>query len=311
MMSDTKMSRHNVVVTGATGYLGGKLVEVLDSLGHEVHVLERTGRPPRQGRTVLPIHVVRHAAPATAQDAVTLFAEIAPTVVFHLAAMFRAVHAADEVESLIESNLAMGVRIAEALERNGGGTMVVAGTLWQCADSKAYNPACLYAALKQGQEDVLRHYAINGRIRVVNVRVCDVYGPHDPRPRLLSALLNASSPGGEPVELTEGHQLIDLLHVDDAVQGLLRAANVRHQKVHGLNIPSTYSLSGGSAISVRGLVAVVERLLGKTIPISFGRKPYRQWEMFTQWDAGPPPPGWQPTLDLEEGLRGVIEAHGR
>jgi nucleoside-diphosphate-sugar epimerase len=294
--------RAPVVVTGATGFLGRKLVQFLIRTGCVVHAFTRR---PRKVAEETSRHVIWHQVPGAVQHAVQLVREIRPQCVYHLAAMFRAVHASPEIDDLIEANMSYGVRLAEAFHATGGGVFVNASTVWQCVKSESYYPACLYAAMKQAQEDVLQHYAVNGTVRVVNVRLADVYGPDDPRPRLLALLKMAAAANASDVELTGGEQLVDLVHVDDVVQGFIKSALAGSELSAGEK-SRIFSVSSGRLLKVKELVALVESILDRPLAVRFGARPYRRHEMFEPWKAGLPPPGWWPLIPLEEGLRNII-----
>lgn len=291
-----------VVVTGATGFVGRRLVHFLLRTGHVVHGITRH---PEKAGLWGNSNLIWHEIPRTAKTAVEVFEGIRPKHVYHLAAMFRANHSTVEMDELIEANVCYGARLAEALQATGGGVFVSAGTIWQCVNSEPYFPACLYAALKQAQEDILQHYSVNGAVRVVNVRVADAYGPDDPRPRLLSLLKRAALSGASDVELTGGDQLIDMVHVDDVVQGLVQSVDAGDALQAG-HKSLLFSVSGGRPLKVKQLVAIIESILGRSLAVRFGAKPYRQREMFQPWIAGAPPPGWQPLVALEDGLRNMM-----
>ena len=74
----------------------------------------------------------------------------------------------------------------------------------------------LYAATKQAFTDLLVFYAEVEGLAVHTLELMDTYGPGDPRAKLIPFLLRAGAEG-TTVEMTDGTQLIDLVHVDDAV----------------------------------------------------------------------------------------------
>ena len=288
------------LVTGASGFVGGGLAADLIASGWEVHAL---GRPsPRFHRLADEqprLHL--HDDPGDIDGLTGIVGSIGPAVCFHLASYFVAHHRPSDVAPLISSNLEFPIRLAEAVAATGEAVLVNVGTAWQHKDSQPYAPVDLYAATKQAFQDVLCFYAANGLRSVVNVKLFDTYGPSDPRPKLLNLLLG-SIRSGERLELSPGEQLIDLVHVDDVVAALRRA--------HEVSVPGTshYATSTGAPVTLRRLVEIVEEATGKTVPVNWGARPYRPGEMFTPWDAGPPPPGWEPRIDLWSGVRAVYAA---
>lgn len=285
------------LVTGATGFIGTRLVGRLLVDGWVVHVITRssssTGWLARAGVVV---HVENHTV-----SALEAAVEAAgPNVVFHLAGYFVANHLPTDVGILVDSNVAFGVRLTDALARTGTAPLVVnAGTFWQHVDSSTYRPAALYAATKQAFEDCLQYYADAGAIRAVTLKLSDTYGPDDPRPKVLNLLLAAAA-SGTKLDATAGEQYVDLVHVDDVADAFMHAASLFADR----DAPCwlSFAVSSGCPVTIRELAATMEEVTGRQVPVAWGARPYRDWEMFEPWHAGEPLPGWSPRVTLHEGL---------
>jgi nucleoside-diphosphate-sugar epimerase len=292
------MSRR-ALVTGASGFVGPHLVRRLLADGWEVGVVARSssGLPHDVGQRcrVVPSDVDQQAFLADVQG-------FAPDVCFHLATHFVGVHGPADVDPLIDANLRLGTRLADALSTLPDVAFVNVGTVWQHHDGRAYGPTSLYAATKQAFVDVLQFFAECTPLRVVTVELSDTYGPDDHRVKLLQLLVRAHRTG-EPLLLSPGEQLVDLVHVADVVDALIRAVPLA-----GAQAPC-YAV-GGEPMAVRDYVALVGELLGAAVPVEWGARPYRPREMMRPWRHFPRLPGWQPAIGLREGLSGVLhEAH--
>lgn len=292
------MSESDVIVTGATGYIGPRLVQALRSNGNTVHVLARDPKRVEQNSAH---HVI--AIPDTTSALVDIVGKVKPRVCFHLATHFLPTHKPDDIPALIRANVEFSTMMGEACARTGNVRFVNAGTLWQHVEAKEYGPASLYAASKQAFLDMLRYYADVESLEVIHLDVSDTYGPNDPRPKLLQHLVRAASTG-EALAMSEGNQLLDPVYVDDAVRAFVVAGDIDRQS----EPLSRYSISSGNLISLRDYVATLERATGKRVPIHWGARPYRPREMFTPWTWAPPLPGWEPQISLEEGFRAVFAA---
>jgi nucleoside-diphosphate-sugar epimerase len=103
---------------------------------------------------------------------------------------------------------------------------------------------------------------------------------------------------GKTLPMTDGTQLIDLLHVDDAVSALLATAT---------GTPGdTYGASGGETLSLRDLVARFEAATGLTVDAQWGAREARPREMVRPWMVSDPPPGWSPQIRLDDGIRTLL-----
>lgn len=286
------MSRR-ALVTGATGFVGRHLVARLAVDGWQVDALVRAADPR------LPPDVALHAIPPDVDGIVDLVGGLAPDVCFHLATAFRGVHVPADIVLMVEANVTFGTMLAEAVTRAGGCRFVNTGTAWQHHDTRPYSPVSLYAATKQAFTDVLVFYAEVEGLDVVTLELTDTYGPGDTRPKLLPVLARAAR-DGTALELTDGTQLIDLLHVSDAVAALLATADGERD--------ATYGASSGGAISLRELVATFEAASGLTVDARWGVRPSRPREMLRPWMISGPPPGWRAEVSLEDGIRELLAA---
>jgi nucleoside-diphosphate-sugar epimerase len=282
------------VVTGATGFLGWALTRALAGQGWDVHAVVRSS----SDRDRLPLGVTAHVDDGTTEGLVAALAPVEADVCFHLASYFVGRHAPADVVPLVEANVAFTARLAEAVAGPRAPLMVNAGTAWQHVEGAAYRPAALYAATKQAGVDILRFHADAGLLRVVSLALYDTYGPGDPRPKLLNQLRTAQR-CGEPLAMSPGEQLIDLVYVDDVAEAVLAAADAGEQSVSF----AEFAVASGAPVSLRELVAMVEEVTGRPVPVRWGALSYRSNEMLTYWDVAPVLPGWKPQVGLEEGIR--------
>lgn len=282
-------------MTGATGFIGTHLVRRLLRDGWSVHALSR---PPLDR---LPAGVVPLPIPDDPDALVRSVGTVAPSACFHLATRFQAGHEPADVPLLVDANVAFGAQLAEAVARTTRCAFVNVGTAWQRFEGREASPTSLYAATKQAFEDILRFYAEVEDVPVASVQLFDTYGPGDDRPKLVPALLEATRTGRE-LEMTAGDQLIELLHVDDAVDALVTVA----QLLRGGEVrEAVFAARTGAPVTLRELVSLVEEVTGRPLRVRWGARPYRPREMFTIWPSPPAPPGWAPAVSLVDGLRAL------
>jgi nucleoside-diphosphate-sugar epimerase len=279
------------LVTGATGFVGRTLVRRLVDDGWCVDALVRT-RDAALSEGATP-----HLIPPDVDGLIGLVVELGPTHCFHLATAFRGVHTAADIAPMIAANIGFGSVVAEAASRVPDVRFVNTGTAWQHYDAAPYSPVSLYAATKQAFADVLVFYAEVQGLAVHTLELTDTYGPGDTRAKLIPSLLKAAA-DGTTIQMTEGHQLIDLVHVDDAVEALLATAVA----------PSgaTYGARGDGPITLRELVERFQAVTGLALDVRWGARPARPREMLRPWMTAGPPPGWSPRTRLDDGLRALV-----
>lgn len=279
------------LVTGATGFIGSHLTGRLVTGGWDVTALVRPGK------SIDGIATIDNGDVAHLTEQVQA---LKPDAVFHLATMFVGVHKPEEIDPLVESNIGVGARLLEALNTLDEVAFVNVGTVWQHVFSRDYSPASLYAATKQAFADVLRFYTECGNIRGVNLELTDTYGPGDTRKKLVNILLEKLETGAEPLDMSGGEQYFDVLHVTDAVEGLLMAVE------HASHDLPTFGLFSENPAKLREFIDSVGEIVGKPMPVNWGVKPYRVREMMEPWRASPLLPGWTPKVSLEQGFRELL-----
>lgn len=289
----------NALITGATGFVGAHLVQRLLAEGWGVHVIIRPGSScallqPVMDRITLHIHA------GDADGLIKIVAASRPHTVFHLASLFLAQHTSSDVAPLIQSNVLFPTQLLEAMAVNGVSRLINTGTSWQHYENEEYNPVCLYAATKQAFEAMLEYYLRVANFSAITLKLFDTYGPNDPRKKLF-ALLKQTAITREPLLMSPGEQLIDLVYIDDVIEAYLGAAERLANAQPGSK--ESFAVTSGSPLKLRTLVEIYQEEIGIKLPIEWGRRSYRQREVMVPWPNGITLPGWAPRVSLREGVR--------
>jgi len=289
-----------VLLTGASGYLGSHIARSLEQCGWTVGILVR----PNGGRRTRPFskHEEVFFYTGTYESIHKCLLTFRPSVVIHLASLFLVRHEAKDIEDLVGSNILFGTQLLEAMSDVGVKFIVNAGTSWQHYQSATYDPVNLYAATKQAFEDILLYYTEARGIESATLKLFDTYGPEDARPKLLNLLLQTLRTG-ETLDMSPGNQIVDFTHVQDvacafklAAEGLMNGT---------ISSSSSFAIRGGTPVTLRELVSMIERISGERLQVQFGALPYRSREVMKLWD-GEILRGWVPVVSLEDGLRQLL-----
>src|SRR5450830_858987 len=123
-----------ILMTGATSYLGGRTIPLLQDAGHEVIALTRPG-------------TVVSALSRLRIDSCTWDAAPEAEVLVHLATFYSGQTLPGQEEEIVQSNVTMPSRLVARFLSAGGRRVVAAGTCWEdCGPERL--PANLYAASK-------------------------------------------------------------------------------------------------------------------------------------------------------------------
>jgi len=299
-MALTASPRHRVLVTGAGGFVGGRLAVCLAATGHDVHGVLRPG-----GRADAPAGAEPHVVDLTDADAVRrLVRDVRPDWVFHLAARVTGDRRLEAAGALVLENLAQTVHVVTALAQTGCTRVVIAGSMEEPGrgEPATATPSSPYAAAKWASSGVARlGHALYG-VPAVVARLSMVYGPGQRDTTKLVPLVITSLLRGESPPLSSGGRAVDWLHVDDVTRGLEAAA-----VTPGLE-GRTVELGSGRLVTIREVMERIFGLMGVVESPRWGALPDRPLERPIVADVAGSRAliGWAPQVTLERGLADTI-----
>lgn len=292
-----KIGKSIALITGATGFVGSHLARRLVRDGWQVHILSREGSLlPNTPEFAL---VINHVLDGSTEGMVTCVAQAKPDVIFHLASLALSSNMPKDVEPLIRSNVLYGSQLLEAMKVSGISRIINTGSFWQHYNNEDYNPVCLYAATKQAFEAILEFYVQACGVNAVTLELFDTYGPDDPRPKLFH-FLNKAAKNGEPLDMSNGEQLIDLVHIDDVVEAYVIAA--QRLRDGEASQHERYAVSSGHPLPLKELVQLYAEVTCQNVVVNWGARPYRDREVMAPWNQGDSLPGWIPVVSLKDGI---------
>jgi nucleoside-diphosphate-sugar epimerase len=287
--------KRSALVTGVTGFIGGKLADRLVADGWAVHAVLRPSSDFDERSGVQP-----HVHDGSLGSLTEIVRQAAPDVTFHLASLYLAEHQPEQVDDLVASNILFPAQLAEAMTAAGATRLINTGTAWQHFRTADYNPVNLYAATKQACLDLLRYYHDARQLSVVTLKLFDTYGAGDKRRKIVQALLEAAE-SGTSLQMSPGEQILDLTHVDDVIEAFIAAAEHLSQSEGALF--EDYLVSG-ERFSLRELAGQIAAIAERPIDVEFGARPYRAREVMLPVEpgSGTSLPGWRPRRRLHEAL---------
>jgi nucleoside-diphosphate-sugar epimerase len=181
----------SVLLTGASGYIGSHLAAALAQTSCKVHAILRPNSNDALLKLYAPQAIIHHYQ-GNYSNLVSIIEKVKPQLVFHLAASGNYHHQPIDITKITQANLELGMNLLEAMDKVGCRYLINTGTYWQHYTGEHYDPVCLYAATKQAFEAIIDYYVAAKSFNVVTLKLFDVYGPNDPRPKLFNLLFQAA-----------------------------------------------------------------------------------------------------------------------
>lgn len=290
-----------VLITGITGYIGSHLAGSLLKT-HRVYGLVRkpintTYIKDIQSKISVLYYDGSYNSVASALE------QSRPDIIFHLAAFCSGSHAAEDMEKLIQSNIVFGAYLLEAVASNGRLPIVYAATIASHYRNETYCPQNLYGATKQAFSDLLKYYTDAGLLRAVTLVLSDTYGPGDYRPKVLNKAIRAAKTG-EVLSLTDGQQDYDVVYIDDIV----RAFEIAGKWILENDWENeTFQIYADKPFSLRATVESMIRINQLVLNAKWGARKGTDREIQSTIRVYPRLPGWRPQIDLDEGLKRLVE----
>ena len=312
----TDLSTKRIVVTGGAGFLGQAVCRVL----------RERGVPP--ARLVVPRR--REFDLTVEADVARLYATARPDVVIHLAAEVGGIGAnMAHPGRFFYANMAMGLHLVEHARRAGIEKFVHTGTvcaypkhapvpfreadLWNGYPEETNAP---YGVAKKAVFVMLDGYHREFGLASAVVVPVNLFGPGDNFDPASSHVIPALIRKCEEARLADSPEVVcwgtgvatrEFLHVDDAAEGVVRAAEVMED-------PLPINLGGGQEIAIRDLMAKVAAACNYAGRIAWDTaKPDGQPRRALDISRARDLLGWQPRQDFDSGLAATVawwRSHG-
>jgi UDP-glucose 4-epimerase len=304
----------NFLITGAAGFLGSSLANLLAREGHQVRGLDdlSTGDP----RTLSPdVHFTR----GDVNDRPRLWTLLQEVdVVYHLAARVSVPESVLYPRDYNAVNVGGTVSLMEAIHDVGIQRVVLAssGAVYgdipeqPLREDMIPNPRSPYAVSKLAAEYYVRTIGSLWGIETVSLRIFNAYGPwqHLPpsHPPVVPHYLKQALRGGTLVAHGDGTQTRDYIYVDDAIAAMVAAATA--PRIDGLVI----NVGSGEECSVKELVQKVLRVTGSKANVVYNAQSSGGVSrMRADLKLAREKLRFQPSIKLEEGLRLTLQRDSR
>ncbi|SOE69815.1 Nucleoside-diphosphate-sugar epimerase [Burkholderia sp. D7] len=294
----------NILLTGASGFVGRRLAQMLVAADLNVTCVGRAPCVIRGVENVLVEaltveQIERALAPNSCFDGVV-----------HLAAAGVAPTDRDST-TIFRVNAFLAPQMVSLAAKVGARAVVLAGSSAEYRSPKQSEPldeeapletSKLYGASKAAGGILALANGTAENIAVGVLRLFNVYGPGEGAHRLLPSLVRDLI-ARQPVQLSAGTQVRDFVYVDDVCAGLIAALTALADKKM---LPGAYNVASGTGNSVGDFARAVAHAVNADLTLlKFGSLPFRPDDL--PYVVGSPAKlrdacGWHAATPLADGI---------
>jgi nucleoside-diphosphate-sugar epimerase len=299
-----------LLITGSTGFIGSHLAETLAKQNHDVLCLERYVA----GRQFEGSH--RRVTYADLNDHATIKTIIMkeqPEIIVHLAALSPVAYSYTHWSEVLNTNFVATANLAEVCRQHDKSLkqFLFAGTSEEYGQQSSFpikesaelNPNSPYAVSKVAADKYLRMMREAYEFPITIMRPFNTYGRTDNvhfiTEKIISQMLNSNE-----IELGSSSPIRDFIHVDDHVNGYVKAIDNENAVNQAFNICS------GEGMSIKDYVNKIAELMDWHGKVTYNTIPTRSNDInCLVGDNGNAKAvlGWRQTVSLEQGLTETIE----
>ncbi len=311
------MTAIRALVTGASGFIGSHLVELLVREGYSVRALTRYTSENRTGNlALLPRDVMADVEvyPADLRDEDAVQSAVAGVeTVFHLGAIISIPYSYQHPEETVAVNIQGTLNVLQARRKPETKRAVIVSTS-EVYGSARYvpidekhplQPQSPYAATKISAEALSISFNRSFNTPVVVIRPFNTYGPRQSARAVIPTIISQALTK-DVVSLGAIHTVRDYTFAADTARGLMLAAQ------HDAALGQTINLGTGQSVTIGDVAQKIIQLIGRSVTVAANdnqrMRPDASEVMRLESDnrLARSVIEWQPQVSLEDGLQQTI-----
>ena len=310
MLTDKK-----ILVTGADGFIGSHLTEMLAASGATVRAMVQYNSFGSLGNLekspVLPQIEIISGDVRDPSFCRTAMKDI--DIVFNLAALIAIPYSYVAPDSYIDTNIKGALNICQAAMQNGArviqmSTSETYGTAQYVPIDEKHPlaPQSPYSASKIGADAIAMSFYNAFELPVIIARPFNTYGPRQSARAFIPTVITQIASGAKTVKLGDLTPTRDLNYVTDTCRGLMLLAACDKAVGDTVNIGSNFE------ITMNDVCALIQELMGRTIEIVCDAQRLRPqnsevFRLFCDNSKIKALTGFTPEYDIRAGLAKTIE----
>jgi len=306
----------NVLITGADGFIGSHLTEMLVAKGYQVKALSQYNSFNNWGwledmKCKDQIEVLTgdirdpHYCKHITKDV---------DIIFHLAALIAIPYSYVAPDSYVDTNIKGTLNICQAAKENGNirvihtSTSEVYGTAQYVPIDEKHplQPQSPYSATKIAADAMAMSFYNAFELPVTIARPFNTYGPRQSARAVIPTIITQIANGMKEIKLGDVSPTRDFNYVEDTCRGFLALAESDETIGQTVNIGSNFEISVGDTLNI------IKELMDSDVKFVTDEQRIRpdKSEVFRLWCDNTQIEkltGFQPQVDIREGLHRTID----
>jgi NAD dependent epimerase/dehydratase len=310
------MDKNIALVTGADGFIGSRLVEMLVKKGYKVRPLSQYNSLNNWGwledvnckdkievltGDIRDPHYCKHIT----KDV---------DIIFHLAALIAIPYSYVAPDSYVDTNIKGTLNICQAARENGNirvihtSTSEVYGTAQYVPidENHPIQPQSPYSATKIAADAMAMSFYNAFNLPVTIARPFNTFGPRQSARAVIPTIITQIASGAKKIKLGDVTPTRDFNYVDDTCRGFIALAECDEAIGQTVNIGSNFEISIGDTLNI------IKKLMNSNVEFIVDKDRIRpsKSEVFRLWCDNSrieKLTGFEPQVDIKEGLQRTID----
>ena len=306
----------NIIVTGADGFIGSHLTEMLVAQGYQVKALSQYNSFNNWG-WLEDIECKDKIEVLTGDIRDPYFCKLITKdvdIVFHLAALIAIPYSYVAPDSYVDTNIKGTLNICQAAKENGNirvihtSTSEVYGTAQYVPidENHPFEPQSPYSATKIAADAMAMSYYNAFDLPVTVVRPFNTYGPRQSARAIIPTIITQIANGVKEIKLGDVTPTRDFSYVEDTCRGFIALAECNETIGQTVNIGSNFE------ISIEDTLNIVKELMKSDVEFILDKNRIRPtksevFRLLCDNSKIKKLTGFEPQVDIREGIQRTID----
>lgn len=310
------MKFQTILVTGADGFIGSHLTEMLVEKGYKVKALSQYNSFNNWG-WLEDVKCLEHVQVLTGDIRDPHYCKNITKdvdIIFHLAALIAIPYSYVAPDSYVDTNIKGTLNICQAAKENGNirvihtSTSEVYGTAQYVPIDEKHplNPQSPYSATKIAADAMAMSFFNAFELPVTIARPFNTYGPRQSARAVIPTIITQIAHGMKEIKLGDVTPTRDFNYVEDTCRGFIALAESDRTIGQAVNIGSNFEISVGSTLRI------IKELMNSDVQFITDEERIRpkKSEVLRLWCDNTlieKLTGFKPQVDIREGLQRTID----